>query len=92
MGWHAAKVTAGRCYVLGLIVTPLIVTRLIVRIASRRRFTRVASVALTIEIALLILFVLASGKIAGIVFAALAIGIQAATITRFDRVTVYTAL
>jgi len=87
MGWHAAKVTAGRCYVLGLIVT-----RLIVRIASRRRFTRVASVALTIEIALLILFVLASGKIAGIVFAALAIGIQAATITRFDRVTVYTAL
>jgi uncharacterized membrane protein YoaK (UPF0700 family) len=95
IGLHAAKADwSGMlqkllpvgCYVLGLILT-----RLMVRVGRRQHFKRVASVALTVEIALLILFAYSSGKVIGIVSAALAMGIQASTLTRFNRVTVYTA-
>jgi uncharacterized membrane protein YoaK (UPF0700 family) len=74
------------CYVLALILT-----RLTVHIGSRQGVKRIASVALTAEIALLVLFTFVSGRAAGVVLASLAMGIQAGTVTRFNHVTIFTA-
>jgi uncharacterized membrane protein YoaK (UPF0700 family) len=72
-------------------VAGLLITRIGANVADRVRFKRVAAVALLFEILCLALFVRASGITAGIVAGAVAMGIQAAAISRFNGVTIYTA-
>ncbi len=73
-------------YVLGLITA-----RILVDLARTHGFRRTAAPPFLLEIACLFLFFRWHAGTQGILFAAAAMGIQAATISRFNGITVYTA-
>jgi uncharacterized membrane protein YoaK (UPF0700 family) len=72
-------------------VADLLAVRMARHIAKRLRFRRFLAACLLLESLSLILFLNVRGLNSGIVFAAVAMGIQAATITQFNGVTVHTA-
>jgi uncharacterized membrane protein YoaK (UPF0700 family) len=74
------------CYVAGLFAA-----RLLVDLAEVLHFRRFVAASLLVEILFLFLFIQSNALNSGIILATLAMGIQAATVTRFNGVTVHTA-
>lgn len=95
VGMHFARsdwpTVLERILPIGCYVASLFVTRLCVDLALIRGFRRIAAISFLAETVFLILFVNSTGLNSGIAFAAIAMGTQAATITRFNGVTLHTA-
>lgn len=72
-------------------VVGLIGSRMIVDWGAAYDARRAAIPSLALEVILLVAFMSVHGRLAGIALAALAMGIQVAAVTRFNKVTVYTA-
>ena len=95
IGLHAAlhdwptvleRVLPVACY-----AAALVLTRIVIDVARTLQFRRMLAASLGIEILFLLVFMRTADLNAGIVFASAAMGIQAATISRFNGVTVHTA-
>lgn len=74
------------CFVGGLVFA-----RILADLATGYGVRRIVSATLAIETGLLLVFMRAGTHTGGVFYAALAMGMQAATITRFGGVTIYTA-
>lgn len=95
VGIHAAhgswSTVAERLLTIGMYVLSLLLTRMVVDAALERGFRRIVACCLLLEGGFLIVFRTSAGHNAGIVLGAAAMGIQAATLSKFSDVTIYTA-
>jgi uncharacterized membrane protein YoaK (UPF0700 family) len=93
VGIHAAQgawlTVLQRLLPIGSYVIGLLCARILVNFAGSMR--RMVMLLLLIEVGLLALFMETPARPAAILFAGLAMGVQSATITRFDGVSLYTA-